>query len=474
MMEIISNFILTFLVNSLWQVTVVAIIAAGCGRLLLRNAHARFQHVLWVLALLLSVGLPLWSLQKQEYEPSGSASWLESVLIQTKTNTADVALGDAILSKVFFDQQNLYNPFVSTVTTIIAALYLLYLLFRIIRLGKALRETQWIRQTAYRRELTPSIESVVSSCQSAFGIKRVTVLCSSGITAPVTIGGFRPFIILPERLFSMTSEEMLSSALGHEIAHIKRKDFTLNLVYELLFLLISFHPAAALIKNRINETREIACDEMVAARLINGSVYARSLVNLADLLAKSHQATFMMGMMNSDILEKRIKKLVTGESCISSRKGKLLLTLTAFLLAASCGIVSAFSFNFIGNGSNKIISSAYDIAGTWQGTWQELPGTTLIVESAGDKLTGNITFYLLKKTSNGLEVADNTGKLPLIEPKFSDNGLSFRVKRRLSDDIIKAEMNFVSENEAVLRLESDQIKGGKSEIKMNRNTLHNH
>ncbi len=470
-METISSFILTFLVNSLWQVAVVAIIAAGCGRLLLRNAHARFQHVLWVLALLLSVGLPLWSLQKPEYEPSGSASWLESVLIQTKINTVDVTLEDAILSKVFSDQQNLYNPFVSTVTTVIVALYLLYLLFRIIRLGKALKETQWIRQTAYRRELTPSIESVVSSCRSAFGIKQVTVLCSSDITAPVTIGGFRPIIILPESLFSMTSEEMLGSALGHEIAHIKRKDFTLNLIYELLFLLISFHPAGALIKNRINETREIACDEMVAAQLINGSIYARSLVNLAALLSKSQQSTFVMGMMNSDNLEKRIKKLVTGESCISNRKGKLLLTLTAFLFAASCGIVSAFSLNFIGNGSKKIIS-AYDIAGTWQGTWQQLPGTTLIVESAGDKLTGDITFYLLKKTSNGLEVADNTGKLPLIEPKLNDNVLSFRVKRRLSDDIIKAEMNFVSENEAVLRLESDQIKGGKSEIKMNRNRSH--
>ena len=103
-------------------------------------------------------------------------------------------------------------------------------------------------------------------------------------------------------------------------------------------------------------------------------------------------------------------------------------------------------------------------------TWQELPGTTLIVESAGDKLTGNITFYLLKKTSNELEVADNTGKLLLIEPKFNDSALSFRIKRRLNDDVIKAEMNFVSKNEAVLRLESDQIKGGKSEIKMNRNT----
>src|SRR5438128_11302625 len=56
-METISRMLLTVLINSLWQVALVAAVATLCARLM-RSAPARFEHVLWVTALGLGVLLP--------------------------------------------------------------------------------------------------------------------------------------------------------------------------------------------------------------------------------------------------------------------------------------------------------------------------------------------------------------------------------------------------------------------------------
>ncbi len=470
-METFSGYVLTFLLNALWQVMIVAMIAAGCARLL-RKTPVRFQHVLWVLALVISVSLPLQSLlQKPEIRGGFNSSFRsQSASGQAKTNSKIAYSGDEFSTKIFEEEKTNFDLFVSTLSFPIVAFYSIYLFLCLFRFGRAARETGRIRRAAYRRELKPPIKAAVFSCEKAFEASDVRILCSPYISAPITAGFFRPVIILPESLFDVTSAEMLAAAIGHETAHVKRGDYALNLVYELLYLLISFHPAARFIKRRINETREMACDEAVAARLLSDGAYARSLINLAALLSKpQHQSAFVMSIMNDDILETRIKRLICNERRINNRGGRLLLTVTAFLLAACCGIASVFSFNFIrDDGYKKTVRSANGVSGTWRGEWQGLPGATLIIKSTTDQPGGTIAFYPLKKTSSGLKVAGSTGELPLIKPKLDGDSLSFKIKRPLSDDIIEAEVDFISENEAVLKLESDEIKGGKNETRMRR------
>jgi beta-lactamase regulating signal transducer with metallopeptidase domain len=81
------------------------------------------------------------------------------------------------------------------------------------------------------------------------------------------------------------SEDELASMLGHGLAHIRRHDFLLNLVYELLIFPISFHPAATLIKARIDQTRELACDEIAAEGMSTRTQYASSLLSIAQSVA---------------------------------------------------------------------------------------------------------------------------------------------------------------------------------------------
>ena len=59
--------------------------------------------------------------------------------------------------------------------------------------------------------------------------------------------------------------ELLTSAIGHEFIHVARRDYLLNLIYELLFVPLSFHPSAALLRRRVKQTRKLL---LVAASLL--------------------------------------------------------------------------------------------------------------------------------------------------------------------------------------------------------------
>ena len=148
----------------------------------------------------------------------------------------------------------------------------------------------------------------------------------------MTAGGT---IILPESLLAETSEDVLTTAIGHEMAHIARRDFACNLLYELLLLPVGFHPAAWLIRRGIERTREMACDELVTQRLMDAGVYARSIMSIATAMTALPRPGYTLGVFDGDILEERIRRLVERPAA-NLQRARLLLAggLAALALCA--------------------------------------------------------------------------------------------------------------------------------------------
>src|SRR5205085_4446536 len=189
---------------------------------------------------------------------------------------------------------------------------------------------------------------IIRGCQSNLDIRvRVKVLRSETLPAPVTIGFRHPVIILPEPLLREGNIDLLTSAIGHEFIHVARRDYLLNLVYELLFVPVSFHPAAALLRRRIKQTRELCCDELVAERILNAEVYARSLVRLASSAPPLRRlsVTTTVGIADADILEARIMSLLKKPE-LNTRWKKLLLVAVSLLLLVPCVAATAFAMRF--------------------------------------------------------------------------------------------------------------------------------
>ena len=207
--------------------------------------------------------------------------------------------------------------------------------------------THSIRRNATALELRDELLKVVRNCERAFGIADCALLSSAYLRKPATVGALKPVLILPEQLIREADASALTAAVGHELAHVRRRDYLFNLIYELIFLPLSVHPAAHFIKRRITQTRELRCDELVAQRLLQPEVYAKSLVRLAAWAVPLNQRpqTIIVGMADADILEVRIMSL------LKKTRANLLTTIllamgAAALLAIPCVAAAKFALNF--------------------------------------------------------------------------------------------------------------------------------
>ena len=344
-MRISSQLLLTFLLNAIWQVALIAALAA-LGSWLLRNSVARYRHWIWVGALCLAFLVPAVTSSRALFETDVQAevSFARESIAPLPAETAPPSIPETsstILPSTFRLNQ--------TLGFALLAIYFGFLVYRIFKLIQAWQTTRTIRRLAVELEPDERVAEVIRRCELEFGTRSgaVKVFRSETLPVPVTIGLFQPAIILPEPLLREGNVDLLTSAIGHEFIHVARHDYLFNLIYELLFIPISFHPAAALLRRRVKQTRELCCDELVAERILNAEVYARSLVRLASSAPPLRRlsVTTTVGIADADILEARIMSLLKKPE-LNTRWKKLLLVVVSLLLLVPCVAAAAFASRF--------------------------------------------------------------------------------------------------------------------------------
>jgi len=250
------------------------------------------------------------------------------------------------------------------------SIYLLVLAAQLIRLAGAWASATRLRSGAQVRQAPPELTGLVTRCQKALGLQTVAVSGSFLVAGPATVGFFRPVIVLPETLLQAGPSGELTTALCHEMAHIRRRDYLVNLLCEFALLPLAFHPAAWLLKRRIEETRELACDEAAAGLLVSAPEYARSLVNLAESIAPLTSAfspRYTLGVFDANILEERIMRLLDNRSRVSPRRARLLLGGATLALALAALAAGMFSLTAIGTANAMgTPETQTDFSGRWE------------------------------------------------------------------------------------------------------------
>jgi beta-lactamase regulating signal transducer with metallopeptidase domain/uncharacterized membrane protein YkoI len=335
-----SQFLLTFLLNACWQLVLITLLA-GFASWLFKNSPARYRHWIWVAALLLSFGVPLIT----------SSQLLKSAdrpIVATQATDYEIA------PLVSLAPENVSTPIRSeafllsrTLGFALLAGYLLVLSYSTFQFLKAWSNARRLKLSTNAIDQDERIARVIERCTASLGPTDAQVCTSTDIEVPVTIGARRPIVILPDSLVTENNHELLISALGHELIHVRRRDYAFNLVYETLFLPLSFHPAAALIRRRIRQTRELSCDELVAERILNAEVYARSLVQLASSAPTLRRlsATTTVGIADADILEARIMSLLN-KTKLDTRRKRMILIGVSLSLLVPCFAAAAFAMKF--------------------------------------------------------------------------------------------------------------------------------
>ncbi len=150
--------------------------------------------------------------------------------------------------------------------------------------GLALRTVSglaWISRTAAGGRCDAAWQARLEHLARAMGIARtVRLRIVDGIAGPVTAMWWRPVVLVPAALVSGMPPELLQALLAHELAHIRRHDYLVNLLQNAVETLLFYHPAVWWISRRIRHERELIADDLATHHAGGPRRLARALSEL--------------------------------------------------------------------------------------------------------------------------------------------------------------------------------------------------
>lgn len=151
-------------------------------------------------------------------------------------------------------------------------------------------------RTKLTRAVPKEIEARLEALATRLNLKGVKVVESMSVQVPMVIGWLKPVILLPTSVMSGLSVRQLEMILAHELAHVHRHDYLVNILQTVIETLFFYHPAVWWVSNKIRETREHCCDDL-AVTLCGGNKfhYAQTLASLDGLRPGSNLALAASG-----------------------------------------------------------------------------------------------------------------------------------------------------------------------------------
>src|SRR5579884_697842 len=146
----------------------------------------------------------------------------------------------------------------------------------------------WVRvQFLMRRAIWPIEGSIAARCEELarrMGIARpVALRASMAVQVPSVAGWLRAVILFPAGALTGLPGEQIEALLAHELAHVRRHDYLINLMQSAIETLLFYHPAVWWVSRRLRVERELCCDDLVVQVLDDRVGYARALMALEQM-----------------------------------------------------------------------------------------------------------------------------------------------------------------------------------------------
>ncbi|MDX1925166.1 MAG: M56 family metallopeptidase [Pirellulaceae bacterium] len=359
------------LIHSVWQFAAVAIVATLVVRCLRRSsANTRYSFLVFAMATLALSPIATWYAQAPGpvvargmlSEPS-RLERLSAKPSRSPQATSDDRFeipfeqqGSAIETESNFTTPTLnhqpkparlsWNDFKSALRPWLAWIVVLWCLGVI---ACALRPMlSWFAIRRMRRVGTLPVSNelldVLQRVSRQLGVTRsVQLFQSSVVQVPVVLGYLRPMILLPISLLNNLPISLLETILTHELAHVRRHDFLINLLQTIVETFFFYHPAVWWLSNRIRIEREHCCDDLVIHVLGNRVEYGRALVAIEQL--RNSSGILALSASDGSMLA-RIRRIVaiSGSNRTASRWSPWNIVATSLAIVAMSGLLSWQSF----------------------------------------------------------------------------------------------------------------------------------
>ena len=172
------------------------------------------------------------------------------------------------------------NSWLQQTLPVASVLYLVLLIFPLLHFVRNYRYVQVIRKYGLTK-MKVEWRMFVSRVAAQMNIqKKVQIWVSEFVSSPVTIGFLKPVILVPLAAINHLTPQQLEAVLLHELSHIKRFDYLVNLIINFIQAVLYFNPFAKAFVKIVEREREKNCDEMVLQFQYNSHEYASALLLL--------------------------------------------------------------------------------------------------------------------------------------------------------------------------------------------------
>lgn len=284
--------------NSLWQMAILWLVymtVSGLGRF---GAASKYR-----LAVAMQVTGFVWFVVTFQFYFTQYNQALQSAQPVAQSVQAIVAAKEGALSRTinWMVRGELLLPYVSMA-------YLLLIVLLCIRWVMGYRDTQRMRGEGLQK-MPVDWRLFVERISQQMGIaKKVSIYLSDHVRSPLTIGFLKPLILIPVASINHLTTQQLEAVLLHELAHIKRYDYLVNLLLSVVEISLFFNPFTQLLSKNIRKERENSCDDWVLQYEYDASVYAEALLRIAYLQQAPALAMAATGK-KSELLV-RVKRMI--------------------------------------------------------------------------------------------------------------------------------------------------------------------
>lgn len=317
------------LVHSLWQGLILAGIVA-LAILFTKKSKAALRYNLFTGSFILFILTVSITFYLQINRISAEANALAISLVSDNTvaqNTALVQQGFQTRASAGLDAlAGFFNKYAAA----IVFCWLLIVSLKCVKLFAGLYNIQQIK-----RRHTSSVGSYwslrVQQLSAQLGIKGHVQFLQSGIAkVPMVIGHFKPIIFFPLGALTALAPEDVEAILMHELAHIRRRDYLVNLIQHFAEIIFFFNPAVLWVSALIKTERENCCDDIALQQMGNKKTYINALVSFQEFDATL--PVYATAFSNKkEYLLQRVKRMVYNNNKSLNNMEKIFIAGCIFL-----------------------------------------------------------------------------------------------------------------------------------------------
>lgn len=323
------------LIHVLWQGTAVALLLAAGDRVLTR-ATARVRYTVACAALLAMLTLMAGTFMVLRTGVTLAGSAPDAV--------SSAGIVTAPLVSLFAVDRVVPLPVTDATTAYLPALVAVWLLGVCLLTLRAAGGWMIAQRLAVHRAwpLADEWQARVARIAERLAVSRPVRLWESALAdVPMVIGWLRPVILLPASALAGLTPQQLEAVLAHELAHVRRHDYLVNLLQTAAETVLFYHPAVWWVGHRIRIEREHCCDDLAVEACGDALIYARALAQLEHL--RPDAPHFAMAATRGSLVD-RIQRLVgTHAPSDHMHGGRVTVAVVAGLLAVGATSYASFS-----------------------------------------------------------------------------------------------------------------------------------